>query len=67
MNKIAMICAGLLLAASGASAADGARELFQRIDINRDRMLQFGEIQSARVQLFDRMDGPRQQCWSPYS
>lgn len=58
MNKIAMACAGLLLGASGAWAADGsgAREFFQRIDTNGDRMLQFGEIQAARAQMFDRMD-----------
>jgi hypothetical protein len=61
MNKIAMACAGLLLGVSGAWAANGsgAREIFQRIDTNRDRMLQFGEIQAARAQMFDRMDANR--------
>ena len=59
MKKIAMACMGLLLGAIGASAADGARELFQRIDTNRDRMLQFGEIQAARARMFDRMDANR--------
>lgn len=58
MNKIAMVCAGLLLGANGALAADGAgaRQFFQRMDTNGDRILEFGEIQAARVRMFDRMD-----------
>lgn len=58
MKKIALACAGLLLGADGALAADGsgARQFFQRIDTNGDRILEFGEIKVARAQMFDRMD-----------
>lgn len=58
MNKIAMACAGLMLGASSACAADrtAAREFFQRIDTNGDRMLEFSEIQAVRAQMFNRMD-----------
>lgn len=58
MNKIATACAGLLLGANGALAADeaGARQLFKLIDVNGNRILEFGEIQAARGRMFDRMD-----------
>lgn len=60
MNKIVMAFAGLLLGAGSACAADGgARELFRRIDSNRDRKLEFGEIQAVRAQMFDRIDANR--------
>jgi Ca2+-binding EF-hand superfamily protein len=58
MNKIAMACAGLMLGASSACAADrtAAPELFRRVDTNGDRMLEFSEIEAARSQMFDWMD-----------
>ncbi|TIQ37195.1 MAG: EF-hand domain-containing protein [Mesorhizobium sp.] len=66
MNKIAIALAGLLLCGSNAFAADGnARELFQRIDTNGDRELEFSEIQALRAQMFDRMDVNRNGALDP--
>jgi len=66
MKKMAIALAGLLLCGCSAFAADGnARQLFQRIDANGDRKLEFSEIQAMRAQMFDRMDVNRNGVLDP--
>lgn len=61
MNRAALVF-GVVLAGTVEVCAEDRlkpRELFHAMDTNRDRTLQFAEIQAFRARLFDRMDANR--------
>lgn len=58
MRRSIAILGSLLLASCSAMASDRerAREMFQQLDTNGDRKLEFSEIEAGRARLFDRLD-----------